>query len=156
MEIIIIAAVAKNNVIGIDGKIPWHSREELQHFKKTTMSFPIIMGRKTFESIGKALPGRLNIVISRNNTFTTPDGVELVSNIDNALVLCKSQNVKKVFIIGGGEIYKNMFPIADKLIITKFDLSVEGDTYFPEISDKIWNETNIEKFQEFTVHTYEK
>lgn len=154
MEKIIIAAVAKNNVIGNKGQIPWHSKAELQHFKKTTLGHPIIMGRITYESIGKPLPGRLNIVISSNDKLDLPDGVLRFSNLTEAYNYCKAE--EKVFIIGGGRIYKEAINNVDKLIITVMNLEVEGDTFFPKISDSIWIVSDETKSEEFSIITYIK
>lgn len=151
MKIIIISAIGQNFVIGKDGKIPWHSSEEFRHFKSATMGSPMIMGRKTFESIGKPLPGRLSIVISSNEILILPAGVKKFSSIGAALDFCEKENQEKVFIIGGGSIYKEAINFADELIISVMNLNPEGDTFFPEINDQIWKENKTEKFEEFSV-----
>lgn len=154
MDIIIIAAKAKNDVIGFEGKIPWHSKEEFKHFKSTTMGCPMIMGRKTFESIGKPLPGRLSIVISSNSNFNVPEGVVLLNSLEDAVAFCAEKEFEKVFIIGGGTIYKKAFHLANKMIITEMDLEPQGDTYFPQISPKEWVQNQCVEHSEFIVKYY--
>lgn len=157
MKIIIIVAVAENNVIGKDGKIPWHSSAELKHFKNTTMGSPIIMGRKTFESIGKVLPGRLNIVLSHTpGKLRKSDGMVAVHNLDEALNICREQNAEKVFIIGGASVYKEALAFADEIILTRMNLKPEGDTFFPEIDSVQWSLKEKEEKEEFTIEVYER
>ena len=157
MEKIIIVAVAENNVIGSAGKIPWHSKEELQHFKNATMGFPIIMGRKTFESIGKPLKGRLNIVITHKDPSEFNfEGLAVCGSIYEAFKICDDQKNEKVFIIGGGEIYSEALPVCDRIIVTKMNLKVAGDTFFPEIRPSEWMLEKEEKFTEFVVNYYIK
>lgn len=155
MEKIIIAAVAKNGIIGRQGEMPWHSREELQYFKAVTLGSPVIMGRKTFESFKKPLPGRLNIIISRNNNLNYPfEGLMFFSSIEEALEYCKSRGHEKVFIAGGAEIYKQTLPITDKLSISRMNFEAEGDTYFPEIDLNDWELESVTEHKEFNVHIY--
>ncbi|MGD8782417.1 MAG: dihydrofolate reductase [Ignavibacteria bacterium] len=157
MEKIIIAATAQNGVVGNLGKIPWHSSEEFKHFKQTTMSFPIIMGRKTFESIGKPLKGRLNVVISRNPELNYEfDNLKIFKSLEESIIFCETENYEKAFIIGGGEIYKKSILFADKMIISKMKLNAEGDTYFPEIDNNIWKVENKKEFDEFIVYYYSR
>jgi len=145
----IIVAMANNNAIGKDNQLLWHLPEDLQYFKRTTMGKPIVMGRKTFESIGRPLPGRLNIVITRQQDWQH-DGVKVVHSIDDALRLAEAQSmidgVDEVMVIGGAEIYKTALPQADKLYITRVDAEIEGDAFFPEIDSSVWQETNREGF----------
>ena len=155
MKKIIIVAAANNNVIGKNGKIPWHSKEDLKHFKNTTMGFPIIMGRKTFESIGKPLKGRLNIVITRNKEFKVDFGDVLIFNkLDDAFKKCEAEEYKKVFIIGGGEIYNEALKNADEIIFTKMNLQVDGDTFFPQVNLENWKLFSEERFHEFDILRY--
>ncbi len=128
----LVAAMAKNRVIGLDNKMPWHLPADLKHFKAVTMSKPIIMGRKTFESIGRALPGRRNIVISRNTNFVA-EGCELVHSIDAAIAA--TQDEQEIMIIGGGFLYQQMIKHADRLYLTFIDLDIAGDTCFPAFED---------------------
>ena len=124
-----IAAMANNRVIGLDNKMPWHLPGDLQHFKKVTSGKPVIMGRKTFESIGRPLPGRRNIIITRNKDYHT-SGIETVTTPEAALELVN--DVAEVMIIGGGNIYQQFLEQAQRLYLTFIDLDVEGDTQFPD------------------------
>lgn len=124
-----IAAMANNRVIGLDNKMPWHLPADLQHFKKVTTGKPVIMGRKTFESIGRPLPGRRNIIITRNSEYTA-QGIEVVTTPDAALKLVAT--AEEVMIIGGGNIYEQFLPKAERLYLTFIDLDVKGDTQFPD------------------------
>ncbi|ALQ55895.1 Dihydrofolate reductase [Pseudoalteromonas issachenkonii] len=124
-----IAAMANNRVIGLDNKMPWHLPGDLQHFKKVTSGKPVIMGRKTFESIGRPLPGRRNIIITRNKDYHA-SGIETVTTPEAALELVN--DVAEVMIIGGGNIYQQFLAQAQRLYLTFIDLDVEGDTQFPD------------------------
>lgn len=124
-----IAAMANNRVIGLDNKMPWHLPGDLQHFKKVTSGKPVIMGRKTFESIGRPLPGRRNIIITRNKHYQA-SGIETVTTPEAALELVNG--VAEVMIIGGGNIYQQFLEQAQRLYLTFIDLDVEGDTQFPD------------------------
>ncbi|QOL26637.1 type 3 dihydrofolate reductase [Thalassotalea sp. LPB0316] len=124
-----IVAHADNRIIGKDNDMPWHLPADLAYFKKTTLGKPVIMGRKTYDSIGRALPGRQNIVISRDPTLTI-NGVDVVQSVDQALAL--ASGVEEIMVIGGGAIYQHCMPKADKLYITHIDANIDGDTQFPE------------------------
>lgn len=154
MDIIIIAAMTYDRVIGKNGKIPWHIKEELQFFKKTTYGFPIIMGRKTYESLGKPLPGRLNIIVTRNNNFFVEDEqVKIFNNIENALEFCKEViKSEKVFIIGGAEIYSQCMKYANMMILSFVKISSDGDTFFPEYNKEEWELEKKEEYQLFETH----
>ena len=131
-----IVAVAKDNVIGADNDIPWYCPADLQHFKRTTMGAPVVMGRKTYESLKiQPLPGRRNIIISRNPDYQAA-GCDIFSSIEAAMEQLAA--VDKVFIIGGAELYKQMLPKAQELYVTQVDVAVTGDRYFPEISGQEW------------------
>jgi len=152
---ILIAAVSKNNIIGKDGKVPWHSEEELQFFKKNTIGFPVIMGRKTWESLGKPLQGRLNIVVTSNQEYSSPyHEVVFFFSLQQALKFCVTSVYEKIFIIGGGEIYKQIISDADEMIISEMNFETEGDVYFPEIDGTKWVLDSNELFTDFTVHHY--
>ncbi len=154
MKVIIIAAVAENNVIGRNGEIPWHSRAELKYFKITTMGNPIVMGRKTFESIGKALPGRKNVVITRNaELFKDIEGIFTFSSLNDAVASLSEEN-EKIFIIGGSEIYNQAIDFADELLITRMPIEVEGDAFFPEINKDRFKLTEVAEHEEFSVEHY--
>jgi len=138
----IIVAMAKNRVIGKNNQMPWHLPADLAHFKKVTLGKPIIMGRKTFESIGRPLPGRKNIIISRNSKYKV-EGCESVTSIEDALLLVKDE--EEIFIIGGGRLYAELISFADKLYLTFIDLDVDGDTKFPEFEQLNLQEIKREK-----------
>lgn len=145
MEIVLVVAKSKNNVIGVDGDLPWKISADLKHFKAVTMGHPIIMGRKTWDSIGRPLPGRRNIVITRRDDLVI-DGVDVVQSIDAALDLCQKDNAAKAMIVGGGQIYKDVIGRADAIEVTEVHTEIEGDTVFPEIRADEWNETARETF----------
>ena len=127
-----IAAVATNNQIGLDGQMPWHLPEDLEYFRNVTKGHPIIMGRKTFEAIGHPLPNRQNIILTRDRHFSV-SGVSIIHSFEEALALCKLY--PDAFIIGGGEIYKLFMPYADQLYLTLIDQSIDGDTSFPHYKE---------------------
>ncbi|MBN2571503.1 MAG: dihydrofolate reductase [Ignavibacteriales bacterium] len=156
MEKIIIAAISENNVIGKDGKLPWQSKKELKHFREQTFGYPIIMGRKTYEGIGKELDGRLNIVISKNKKLNTKkESIIIFNNFEKAVDYCEKENFEKIYFIGGESIFREAIKIADKIILSKFYYSVEGDKLFPEIDQNIWKLGNkIMNNEEFTVNYY--
>lgn len=123
-----IVAHAGNRIIGKDNDMPWHLPADLAYFKKTTLGKPIIMGRKTYESIGRPLPGRKNIVISRDKNYQA-QGIETVTSVEDALALV--QDVEEIMVIGGGAIYQHCMPAATRLYITHIEADVDGDTHFP-------------------------
>ena len=136
-KIALIVAVAHNNVIGAGNTIPWYCPADLQYFKRTTMGTPVLMGRKTYESLKiKPLPGRQNIIITRDKGFQA-EGCDVVNSIDSGLQLTRDK--ERVFVIGGENIYKQILDRADELYITYVDVEVEGDRYFPAISLHDWN-----------------
>lgn len=141
IKIAMIAAVGSNGVIGAGNAMPWRLPSDFAHFKRTTMGKPLIMGRKTFESIGKALPGRINIVVTRQKGYQ-PDGVLVIDSldaaIDHARTIARAEGVDEVFIGGGGELYREAMPLADRLYITEVDLAPQGDTVFPSIDHNVW------------------
>ncbi len=118
--------------------MPWHLSEDLKRFRQITMGHHIVMGRKTWESIGRILPGRKHIIISRNPGYDVP-GATVVDSIDAAIAAARGDS--DIFVIGGGEIYAMVLPIADRILATEIDRKYEGDTYFPELEDGIWRET---------------
>jgi len=134
----IIVAVDLNNAIGVGGKLPWHLPQDLKFFKNNTWAMPVIMGRKTFESLGKPLTGRTNIVISRNPDWQA-NGVLSAGNISEAIEIAKGLQTREIFIIGGGSIYETALPLANRLYITRVFTSVEdADTWFPKWQAKEW------------------
>lgn len=150
MKLSLVWAMAQNRVIGRNNNLPWYLPEDLKYFKRITMGKPIIMGRKTFDSIGKPLPGRANIVITRNPDFAI-EGVKVVNSLDAAITLCKSigeiDGVDEAMVIGGAQIYKLALPSADRLYLTEVHSEVEGDAYFPEFDRSAWNVTAREDFE---------
>jgi dihydrofolate reductase len=152
---ILIAAVSRNNVIGMEAKKLWHSPEELKHFKKITIGFPVIMGRKTWEVLRKPLPGRLNIVITRDKKYSIPfRDVVIFNSINQAFDFCRSSVYEKIFVIGGGEIYSQSINESDEIILSEMNMDAEGDIYFPEIDGNLWVLDSSELHEEFTVHNY--
>jgi dihydrofolate reductase len=137
--ITLIAACSKNRVIGGDGKLLWYLPEDLKRFKSLTTGNPIVMGRKTYESIGKALPGRLNIILTKNRDFKA-DNCLIYNNIYDMLEIYQQSNL---FVIGGGEMYNMFLPHAKKIELTLIDKDFEGDTFFPELGSD-WIESNVE------------
>lgn len=131
----LIVAHAKNGVIGKNGTMPWHLSEDLKHFKAVTMGCPVIMGRKTHESIGRPLPGRRNIVISRNPDFVA-EKCEVVNSLEDALALLS--DAPKAFVIGGAQIYKKAIDLCQSAWVTEIDLAVEGDAFFPALDSNTW------------------
>ena len=134
----LVIAQAANRVIGRDNRMPWHLPADLAHFKRVTMGRPVIMGRKTWESIGRALPGRLNIVITRTASFTAP-GATVVGSLDEAYRA--AGDVDEVFIIGGGQVYAEAMATADRIYLTEIAAEPEGDTWFPAFDRSQWQET---------------
>lgn len=155
MKISMIAAMAKGRVIGLNNKMPWHLPADLQFFKRVTLGKPIIMGRKTFDSIGRPLPGRKNIVVTRNTDLKI-EGVECVQTVEQALACVKG--VEEVMIIGGATIYNQFLENTNRLYITYIDLETQGDTYFPDF-EKVasWNEVERESHlaDEKNVYNYD-
>lgn len=137
MLISLVVAAATNNAIGKDGQMPWHLPNDMKHFKNVTWGMPIVMGRKTYESLGKALPGRKNIVISRQHGWSAP-GTVAVKSIEDALFVAKETDAKEVMIIGGGEIYKALFDRAKRIYLTRVGATPEADTFFPSIDPQQW------------------
>ena len=140
MIISMIAAMAEDRVIGLDGSMPWHLPADLAHFKRSTMGCPVIMGRKTFNSIGKALPGRRNIVLSRDQTLSI-EGCDVMQGLDEALQSV-ADNVDEIFIIGGQQLYEQALPISNRLYLTHITLKIDGDTRFPDYSDYNWKQVS--------------
>jgi dihydrofolate reductase len=133
-----IAAVSENNAIGIHNTLPWHLPEDLKFFKRTTLGKPVVMGRKTFESLGKPLPGRLNIVLTGNKDWKAPEGV-MVCGINGAIEYLQREQVDEAFIIGGGQVFQTTLPMADRLYITRVHTTIpDADAFFPEIDHTHW------------------
>ncbi len=152
----LIVAVAQNGAIGRNNELLWHISEDLKFFRRTTSGCPVIMGRKTFESIGRALPGRVNIVISRG--FSTGEDVDVVSSLEEAFAVAESTNLERCFVMGGGQIYAQALQDADRMIVTHVHTVIEdADTFFPPIDPLVWKvESRSEmKTDEETGYTFE-
>ena len=137
MTITIVVAISENHAIGKDNKLLWYLPNDLKHFKEITSGHTVIMGRKTYESVGKPLPNRRNIIITRQNI--TIEGCEVVNSIEAALALCAEE--AEVFIVGGAEIYKQSMHLTDRIYLTIVHKDFDGDSYFPEINPNEWHET---------------
>lgn len=146
-RISVIAALARNRVIGIENRLPWRLPEDLAHFKALTLNHPILMGRKTFESLGRPLPGRTNVVITRNADYR-PDGCLVADSIAAAIAQCR--DAEEVFFIGGAELYAQAIPLADRLYLTEVDADATGDAWFPDYDKRAFREVSRE------AHTGEK
>jgi dihydrofolate reductase len=148
MKIVIAAAMAENNVIGRDGQLPWRLKSDLAHFRELTIGKPVVMGRKTFQSIGKALDGRTNIVITRDAKFAV-EGVMTAPNFKTALEIARKdaerRGAEEIMVIGGSDVFAEAMPLADRLEITHVHASPEGDVYFPAIDPKRWREIKREE-----------
>lgn len=141
-----IVAASENNIIGYKNELPWHLPNDFKYFKNTTWALPIIMGRQTFEALKKALPGRSNIVLTRDTSWQAPD-VEVAHSIEDAIQLAKKNDTKEIFIIGGGEIFRQTLPLADRVYLTRVHASPEGDTRYPELDPAEWQKTKSTPFE---------
>jgi dihydrofolate reductase len=143
MKLAIIVAAARNGVIGNNNQLPWHLPQDLKYFKSVTLGKPVIMGRKTYESIGRPLPGRTNIVVTRSADWKV-DGVVVVNSLEQALAAARSAlaasatSVTEAMIIGGAEIYRSALPLVDRIYLTRVEVDIEGDAFFPALSDTEW------------------
>jgi len=140
-QLSIIVAIANNQVIGINNTLPWHLPEDLKRFRALTTGHHIIMGRKTYESLGRLLPGRTTVIVTRNKDYQL-EGALIAHSLETAVALC--QNDDEVFLIGGAELYLDGLKLADKLYITEVDLTVDGDAFFPQFDLNLWQETSRE------------
>jgi dihydrofolate reductase len=152
MTITVLAAVGANLVIGRDGRMPWHLPQDLAHFKATTMGHTMVMGRKTYDAIGRALPGRRTVVITRQQDWHAP-GVEVAHSLAEALSLA---GPTEVFIIGGSEVYRQAMPFADQMMLTEIEQSPDGDAFFPSFEPDQWHEAAREAHDGFSFVTYER
>lgn len=147
-----IVAMAKNRVIGADGKIPWHLPNELQLFKRVTMGHHIIMGRKTFDSIGRLLPGRTTVIVTRQKDYAVA-GAKVAHSLDAAVALCAGDD--EIFVIGGGELYRAALPLADRVYLTVVDAEPAGDTRMPELESAQWRLAETEQFSKDERHAHD-
>lgn len=150
IKVSMIVAMAENRVIGRNNQLPWYLPEDLKYFKSVTIGKPIVMGRKTYESIGRPLPGRTNIVVTRNPDFKA-EGIKVVSSIGEAIKLADSiatiDGSEELMVIGGAQLYADILPSVDRLYLTEVHAEVEGDAYFPEVDLTQWHEIGRESFQ---------
>ena len=141
MIISMIAALSNNRVIGRDNALPWHLPEDLKYFKRVTMGKPLLMGRKTYQSIGRPLPGRTSIVLTRQPDFDAP-GVVVVNTPEQALGEARLLDADELMVIGGEDVYRTMLPMAQRLYLTRLDIDVAGDAFFPQLESSQWRELN--------------
>lgn len=154
MKLAIVVAMSENNAIGVENSLPWHLPEDLKRFKEITMGHPMIMGRLTFDSIGRPLPGRTTIVVTRNRDWDAPDGVLVAYCVEDAIKIAAIEaerlSVDTVMVVGGAKIYEQMLDICTKLYVTEVHTFVTGDAFFPKINPKIWKEVSRLKYQSKT------
>ena len=153
VSIALVVAAATNNAIGKDNHLMWSLPNDMKFFKNTTWGFPVVMGRKTFAELNKCLPGRTNIVITRNPEWKA-DGVTTANDLQDAILKAKATNARQVFIIGGGEIYKQSIDIADTIYLTRVHAVFDGDAFFPEIDEQKWRLDSNVDFQVDEKHAY--
>lgn len=146
MKIILLVAKATNQVIGKDNQLVWKLSADLRRFKNLTTGHHLLMGRKTFESLGRPLPNRTHLIITRNPDFVAPEGHYAFHSVEEAIIYCTKHQLDKLFVIGGGEIYKETLSLCDTLEITEVNASPEGDTFFPVLDPQIWKEKEREEF----------
>ena len=160
-----VVALSNNNVIGVNNSLPWNLKTDLAHFKNYTSNKIIVMGRKTYESIGRPLPNRINLIVS--NTIKEINGAELFKSTEDAInkarELCINKNLEEIIIIGGGYLFRDTLSITNKLVLTKVDCNIEGDVFYPDIDLNEWEKLSSEHFTkdsdndyDFTVITYKK
>jgi dihydrofolate reductase len=150
-RISIISALAKNRVIGINNTLPWRLPEDLKYFKALTLGHHILMGRKTYESIGKPLPGRTTVIITRGD-YPAPEGVKIAHSLQEAIAGCGSD--EEIFFVGGAELYAQALPLADRLYLTEIQADVEGDAWFPEFDRAQWQEISRDQRHDETSGRY--
>lgn len=152
-KVTFIVAASENNAIGKGNQMPWHLPNDFKYFKAKTMDHTIVMGRKTFDSIGKALPGRRNIIITRQNDFKAED-VDVANSIQDVLNYCRDE--REIFIIGGAEIFKQSFPLADEILLTRVHTQIEGaDAFFPDLPESEWKLERQDKHSKDDKHKFD-
>ena len=149
----LIVAASTNNAIGKNGQLLWHLPNDLKYFKNTTWGMPVIMGRKSFESVGRPLPGRFNIVITRQAGWNA-EQVETAADLNEAIQMAGKTNCRELFIIGGGEIYEQTIGMAQRIYMTRVHTELEADTFFPEIDESLWEMTHNLDFDADEKHAY--
>lgn len=153
MIISLVVAAANNNAIGKNNQLLWHLPNDMKYFKNVTWGMPVVMGRKTFESLGKPLAGRKNIVLTKQAGWKN-DGVVAVKSFDDALFLVREMDVKEVMVIGGGEIYRSVFDKANRIHMTRVDAEFEADTFFPAIDPEVWHLVSQKNHEADEKHKY--
>lgn len=154
MRISLIAAASENNVIGRDGGLPWSLPDDLRYFKEKTLGHPVITGRKNYASIGRPLPGRTNIIVTRDAHFSA-EGCRVVHSLEDAVEVAKQEDPEEIFVMGGGEIYALALPMADRVYLTRVHAEIDGDTYFPELDSEQWAEVSTEEHVADDRHAYD-
>jgi len=150
--ITLIVAAAENNAIGKDNQMPWHLPNDFKYFKRSTLGHSVIMGRKTFESIGRPLPDRRNIILTRDQNYINPD-IDVANSIDEVLTYCRDE--REIFIIGGANIYKQTLALAHRVLLTRVHTVVDGDAFFPELPPTEWELTGSEHHQKDEKHAFD-
>ncbi len=153
MIITLVVAAAKNNAIGKNNKLLWHLPNDMRYFKNVTWGMPVVMGRKTFEALGKPLAGRKNIVMTKQDGWKQ-EGVVVIRSFEDALLLAKEMDVKELMVIGGGEIYRAVIGKAHRIHITRVNAEFEADTFFPDIDPKVWKLISTKKYEADERHQY--
>lgn len=148
----LIVAAAENNAIGKNNQMLWHLPNDFKYFKRNTIEHSVVMGRKTFESIGKPLPERRNIILTRDLKYSNPE-VDVANSIQEVLNFCRDE--REIFIIGGAEIYKQTLALADKILLTRVHTTIDGDAYFPELLDHQWKLVSAEKHEKDEKHAFD-
>ena len=157
MKMVAIAAMDMNRVIGRDNQIPWHYPADMKHFIRTTRGHPVVAGRKTYESFKvHPLPGRLNLILTRNPDYTSDEGVIVCQTLDQAVAAARESNATKLFVLGGAEIYQLALPNTDEMILTFLPIEVEGDAYFPALNEEEWEVVDEKKDQDLVFITYRR
>ena len=154
MTVTLVVAIGANGVIGRGGELPWEPTGDLGHFKELTMGAVLVMGRRTYDSIGRPLPGRRTVVVTRDRAWS-PEDVHVAHDIDGALAIASDLG-PEVFVVGGAQVYFETLPFADRLVITEVQLSPPGDTYFPDVDWTIWSQTGRTEHDGYAIATYER
>jgi len=153
VSLTLVVAAANNNAIGKNNQLLWRLPNDMKYFKNVTWGMPVLMGRKTFESLGKALAGRKNIVLTKQKDWKA-DGVIAVQNIDDAIFITKEMDVKELMVIGGGQIYQSVFDKASRIHLTRVDAEFEADTFFPHVDPKEWKFISQKHYEADAKHAY--
>lgn len=153
MIITLVVAAARNNAIGKDNKLLWHLPNDMRYFKNVTWGMPVLMGRRTFEALGKPLAGRKNIVLTTRSNWKV-DGIVTIRKFDDGILLAREMDVKELMVIGGGEVYHNVIDKARRIHLTRVNAEFEADTFFPEIDTKLWKLVSEKKYEADARHLY--